>query len=55
MKAITKYIVDVDYRKFEFVDGDEAFEFAQTAARTVTGENPVEILLVVEAEADGLS
>lgn len=55
MKAITKYIVEVAYRKFEFVDGYEAFEFAQTAARTVTEGDPVEIILVVEADDDGLS
>lgn len=55
MKAIKKYLVEVGYRKFEFVDSDDAMGFAQTAARSATEDETVEIHLITEAEDVGLS
>ena len=50
MNEITKYVVDVDYRKFEFDDGEAALSFAETAAQTCTDARHVAVYIHTEPE-----
>ena len=48
MKKITKYTVEIGYRKFSFTDLEQACIFAETAVRASEDENEAEIRIFAE-------
>ena len=49
MKKVTKYIVEIGYRQFEFADLEQACIFAETAVRASLDETEAEIHIYAEA------
>ena len=48
MKKITRYIVEIGYRKFAFSDLEQACIFAETAVRASLEETEAEIHIYTE-------
>lgn len=48
MKKVTKYIVEIGYRKFAFTDLEQACTFAETAVRASLDATEAEIHIFAE-------
>lgn len=48
MKKVTKYVVEIGYRKFAFADLEQACIFAETAVRASLDETEAEIHIFLE-------
>lgn len=48
MKKVTKYVVEIGYRKFAFSDLEQACIFAETAVRASLEETEAEIHIYAE-------
>lgn len=48
MKKITRYVVEIGYRKFAFTDLEQACIFAETAVRASVDETEAEIHIYTE-------
>ena len=48
---MTRYIVDVDYSKFVFDEGEAALSFAEVARRHIK-DSKTEVIIIIEEEED---
>lgn len=47
-----RYIVDIDYTKFVFDEGEAALAFAEVASKHYTGKNSTVTVTIEEEEAE---
>lgn len=47
-----KYIVEIDFIKFIFDEGEAALSFAEVASKHYTGKNPTVTIIIKEEEAE---
>ena len=50
---MNRYIVDIDYAKFTFDEGEEALSFAEVARRHIRNKKAVITIEIEEVEEDG--
>ena len=49
---MNQYIVDIDFIKFVFDEGEAALSFAEVASKHYTGKNPTVTIIIKEEEAE---